>query len=155
MLRGFEFYKGHPIFYGLGHYVFDLPDLHRRMAEDGVSLPAVAAQDDASLNRRRDRYRLAPRDGYPLLPFHPDGRLTGAAVVQVARGGVLAVGFCPAVISQDNEPIHVPADSRDGQQVVSYLEECCATEKLPVRMVQPAEDSGLPAGSVQIVPCCG
>lgn len=153
MLRGFEFYQGRPIFYGLGHYVFDLPGLPRRMAEDGISLPAVTAQDDASLNRHRDRYRLAPRDGYPLLPFHPDGRLTGVAVAQVARDGVLAAGFCPAVINQDNEPIHVPADSGDGQQVVSYLEECCAIEKLPVRMVQPAEESGLPAGSVQIIPC--
>jgi hypothetical protein len=152
MLRGFDFYKGRPIFYGLGHYVFDLPDLPRRMAADGVTLPAVPAEDDASLNRHRDPYRLAPRDGYPLLPFHPDGRLTGVAVARVDREGILAVGFCPAVINQNNEPVHVPADSDDGQRVISYLEECCISEKLAVRMVQPSTEAGLPAGSVQIVP---
>jgi hypothetical protein len=60
MLRGVEFHQGRPTFYGLGHYVFDLPDLPRRIAED-----------DAALDRYRDPYLLGPRDGYPLLPFHP------------------------------------------------------------------------------------
>jgi Bacterial capsule synthesis protein PGA_cap len=152
MLRGFEFYKGRPIFYGLGHYVFDLPDLPRRMAADGVTLSAVPAQDDVSLNRYRDPYRLAPREGYPLLPFHPDGRLTGVTVARVDREGVLAVGFCPAVINQNNEPVHVPMDSEDGKRVISYLEDCCTSEKLVVRLVQPTKEAGLPAGSVQIVP---
>jgi len=121
------------------------------MAKDGVTLPSVSAEEDVSLNRYRDPYRLAPRDGYPLLPFHPDGRLTGVAVARVDREGVLAVGFCPAVINQNNEPVHVPAAGEDGQRVISYLDECCASQKLDVRMVQPSVDSGLPAGSVQIV----
>ncbi|MEU6319992.1 hypothetical protein [Streptomyces sp. NPDC047009] len=74
------------------------------------------------------------------------------AIARVDANGVLAVGFCPAVINQDNEPVHVPADSEDGGRVVSYLEECCTSEKLAVRLVQPTRESGLPVKSVQIVP---
>jgi poly-gamma-glutamate capsule biosynthesis protein CapA/YwtB (metallophosphatase superfamily) len=152
MLRGFEFYKGRPIYYGLGHYVFDLPDLPRRMAEDGITLPPVRPEDDLSLNRYRDSYRLGPRDGYPLLPFHPDGRLTGVAVVRVDRGGVVAAGFCPAIINEANEPVQVPWGSEDGKRVRAYLEECCSSEKLAVRFVEPNDEAGLPEGSVQILP---
>jgi poly-gamma-glutamate synthesis protein (capsule biosynthesis protein) len=151
MLRGFEFYKGRPIFYGLGHYVFDLPDLPRRMAEDGVTLPPVQPEEDASLDRYRNPYRLGPREGYPLLPFHPDGRLTGVAVVQADGDGVLAAGFCPAVIGPGNEPYHVAADSEDGKRVIAYLQECCSSQNLAIQMVQPGQEAGLPAGSVQIV----
>ncbi|MEU4339249.1 CapA family protein [Micromonospora lupini] len=152
MLRGVDFYRGRPIFYGLGHYVFDLPDLPRRMAEDGVDLPRVRPEDDLTLHRYRDTYDLGPREGYPLLPFHPDGRLTGVAVVRVDRSGITAVGFCPAVINADNDPIQVAADSEDGKRVLDYLQEACTSEKLPVRFVRPTLDAGLPVGSVQILP---
>jgi poly-gamma-glutamate synthesis protein (capsule biosynthesis protein) len=152
MLRGVEFYQGRPIFYGLGHYVFDLPDLPRRMAEEGVTLLPVPDDEDAVCKRCHDAYQLGPRDGYPLLPFHPDGRLTGVAVVRVSREAVLAVGFCPAVIDRDNSPVHVAADSEGGARVISYLEQCCISENLRVRIIPPSEDAGLPPGSVQIVP---
>ncbi|MER6049265.1 CapA family protein [Streptomyces sp. NPDC020883] len=151
MLRGIEFYKGKPVFYGLGHYVFDLPDLPRRLAKDGY-LSAARPEDERELSRRFGEFRIRPQQEYPLLPFHPDARMTGVAVVRLDARGVHAAGFCPAVIDTRNEPVPVAPQSEDGRRVAAYLAECCAQEQLPTRFTPPQEGSGLPAGSIQALP---
>ncbi|WP_433255970.1 CapA family protein [Streptosporangium sp. CA-135522] len=151
MLRGVEFYRNRPIFYGLGHYLFDLPRLRERLAKDGY-LSATGPHDELALSRRFGEYRIQPREGYPLLPFHEDSRLTGIAVVRVGAGGVTAVGFRPAVINQDNDPIHALPGSPEWKNVVTYLERCCAEEGIATRFVTPEKGSGLPEDCVQILP---
>jgi poly-gamma-glutamate synthesis protein (capsule biosynthesis protein) len=151
LLRGVEFYRGKPIFYGLGHYLFDLPNLPERLAKDGY-LSAPRPEDELALSRRFGEYRIKPREGFPLLPFHPDSRLTGVAVLRMNDKGVGAVGFCPAVIDETNEPVSVAPDSEDGRRVVDYLRRCCAEELLPTKVVPPLAGSDLPPTSVQLVP---
>lgn len=149
MLRGVEFHRGRPIFYGLGHYVFDLPDLPRRIAHDGGRVRAVSDAEDAATRPELEGYRLGPREGYPLLPFHPDGRLTGVAVAVVGRDGVRAAGFCPAVIGPENDPRQVAPESPDGRRVLDYLGRCCTSQGFAVKSGRPEEDSGLPDTAVQ------
>ncbi|MGW4641278.1 CapA family protein [Sphaerisporangium sp. NPDC004334] len=152
MLRGVEFYRGKPIFYGLGHYLFDLPRLRERLAKDGY-LSATGPEDELALSRRFGEYRIQPKEGYPLLPFHEDSRLTGVAVVRVsANDGPVAVGFRPAVIGPDNEPVHASPGSEQWKSVVTYLERCCAEERLATRFVPRQAGSGLPEDCVQILP---
>lgn len=150
MLRGVEFHAGKPIFYGLGHYVFDLPNLTERLAKDGY-LGVGRPEEMAAWARKFGEYMIRPREGYPLLPFHPDSRLTGAAAIHIAPSGRISAGFLPAIINPANEPIHVSADSDEGRKVVAYLERCCAAEQLPTRLVAPRPDSGLPASCIEFV----
>ncbi|MES4903213.1 MULTISPECIES: CapA family protein [unclassified Streptomyces] len=151
MLRGIEWYEGKPIFYGLGHYVFDLPNLPQRLAKDGY-LSAARPQDEIELSRRFGEFRISPKEEYPLLPFHPDARMTGVAVVRVGSEGVLSAGFCPALIDAGNEPVPVAPESATGRRIVEYLTECCSQERLPTRFTAPLDGSGLPAGSIQALP---
>ncbi|WP_342394510.1 CapA family protein [Myxococcus fulvus] len=150
MLRGVEFHAGRPIFYGLGHYVFDLPNLTERLAKDGY-LGVGRPEEMAAWARKFGEYMIRPREGYPLLPFHPDSRMTGAAVVHITPDGRIRAGFLPAIINPANEPIHVAADSDEGRRVVAYLERCCAAEQLPTRLIAPRPDSGLPSACIEFV----
>ncbi|WP_035304398.1 CapA family protein [Actinokineospora inagensis] len=151
MLRGVEFHRGKPIYYGLGHYLFDLPNLSERLAKDGY-LSAASPAAELALDRRFGEYRIRPRVGYPLLPFHEDSRMTGVAVIRVSAEGVVSAGFCPAVIDETNEPVGVAPDSPEGRRVVDYLRRCCDEELLATNVMPPRADSGLPTGSVQLVP---
>ncbi|WP_216669111.1 CapA family protein [Corallococcus exiguus] len=150
MLRGVEFHSGKPIFYGLGHYLFDLPNLAERLAKDGY-LGVGRPEEMAAWARKFGEFMIRPREGYPLLPFHPDSRLTGAAVIHIAPSGRISAGFLPAIINPANEPMHVSADSDEGRRVVAYLERCCTTEQLPTRLVAPRPDSGLPTSCIEFV----
>jgi poly-gamma-glutamate synthesis protein (capsule biosynthesis protein) len=151
MLRGVEFYRGRPIFYGLGHYLFDLPGLAERLAKDGY-LSAPRPADALELDRRFGEYRIRPRDGYPLLPFHPDSRMTGTAVIRLNGSEIGAVGFLPALIDRDNEPVPAEPGGPEGRLVADYLKRCCDEELLPTSVVEPRPDSGLPAGCLQLLP---
>jgi poly-gamma-glutamate synthesis protein (capsule biosynthesis protein) len=89
-LRGMEFHKGTPIFYGLGVLVNHFSDqkLHQALGAD----PA-----------------------YPYFPFPPEARCTGVAVLELGRGGVTSAGFIPCMILPDGstEPLRA-GDPRAG-----------------------------------------
>ena len=110
MLRGVELHRGRPIFFGLGHFVFDVPDLEgqvgpsiwRRMAEHG------------------GEYGYGPREGYPLLPMHPDARMTAIAVCECGADGVRA-GMIPCELNPAGQPIPLALDSPAGERVRDYL----------------------------------
>lgn len=150
MLRGVEFYHGKPIFYGLGHYLFDLPNLPDRLAKDGY-LGSGNPDDARALTRRFKEYRLGPRDGFPYLPFHKDSRQTGMAVITIADGAIDQVGFRPAVIGPTNNPEHVNPDSPAGKQVLDYLQQCCDAEDLDTQ-VGSAGSTGLPVDAALLSP---
>ncbi|MCP3167856.1 hypothetical protein [Myxococcus qinghaiensis] len=121
-----------------------------RLAKDGY-LGMGRPEEMAAWARRFGEYMIRPREGSPLLPFHPDSRLTGAAVIHIAPSGRISAGFLPAVINPANEPIHVSADSDEGRRVVAYLERCCASKQLPTRLSAPRPDSGLPTSCIEFV----
>lgn len=148
MLRGVEVYRGRPVFYGLGHYLFDLPNLPARIAKDGY-LGSGNPDDARALARRFGQYRLGPRDGYPMLPFHEDSRMTGMAVLRVVDGAIAEAGFRPALIGASNNPEHVRPGTPTGKQVLDYLQQCCDAEGLNTR-IDPAGSAGLPADAALI-----
>jgi poly-gamma-glutamate synthesis protein (capsule biosynthesis protein) len=149
MLRGVEFYRGKPIFYGLGHYLFDLPNLPARIARDGY-LGSGDPADQRALARRFGEYRLGPREGYPLLPFHEDSRMTGMAVVTLRQGTIDKVGFRPALIDPENNPQHAQPESPEGQRVLAYLQRCCDEEGLPTQVIEDF-DPDLPKDCARLV----
>jgi poly-gamma-glutamate capsule biosynthesis protein CapA/YwtB (metallophosphatase superfamily) len=132
ILRGMEWYAGKPIFYGLGHFVFDLrnptwPDWY------------VAAQ---TILGEADRYELYDRPGWPLLPMHPDARMTMLAWVDLDEtGGPIAAGFLPCALTPEGEVRPHDARSEPGQRVLDYVSRCCEPQQLPVDLAVTEEYS--------------
>jgi len=125
VLHGMEWYKGAPIFYGLGHFVFDLENFRG---------PKEIITKGAALDPETDEsYDLAPRIGWPLLPWHRDARMTALAWVSVDRSGVNAAGFLPCMINRKGQVYPVDPTSEDGQRVLAYVETGCRVEKLDTK----------------------
>lgn len=115
-LRGMEWYRGCPILYGLGHFVFDY-----RLEK---AAPRVTGYE----------YAPHPRRGWPLLPLHPDTRMTMMACALASPGRVERVGFVPCRLRADGRVQAVRPDSREGRQVLKYLDRCNTSQALRTRM---------------------
>src|SRR5205085_8952560 len=48
-----------------------------------------------------DSYAVVPRAGWPLLPLHPDTRMTMLGWTKIEGGAVKDVGFVPCVLQPD------------------------------------------------------
>ncbi|WP_325062719.1 CapA family protein [Amycolatopsis acidiphila] len=141
LLRGIEFYQGKPVFYGLGHFVFDLPDFENRLAREAY----LGRGDEATVRagkRRFGEYRIGAREGYPLLPFHADGRLTGVAVLR-HDGEALRPAFVPWVLGPDNRP-RPATEEGELERVAGYLRRCIAEEDLEAVLHEDRTGAGLP-----------
>jgi poly-gamma-glutamate synthesis protein (capsule biosynthesis protein) len=140
-LRGIEWYRGKPVLYGLGHFVFDL---HLQISEEFKARFASISSDAES-------YAVFPRDGWPLLPLHPDTRMTVFAWARVGADGVSDVGFVPCRLRHDGRIVAVDPASKEGREVVQYLERCNTSQKLNARL--EVEHAPLIAGhrSVRVV----
>jgi poly-gamma-glutamate synthesis protein (capsule biosynthesis protein) len=105
-LRGIEFHRGRPIFYGLGSLVHHLRSSYQLSAEEVARGRGKVHQSD---------------DAFPFFPLHPDARMTGLATLDVDAGGSRQVGFVPAQIQPDGstEPLRA-ADPR-ATTVAEYL----------------------------------
>lgn len=122
VLRGMEWYKGSAIFYGLGHFVFDLENFRgpKEIVTDGTLLDP---ETDES-------YDLAPRKGWPLLPWHRDARMSVLAWAAVDKSGVAEAGFLPCMLNQKGQVYPLDARSEEGRQVTRYVTTGCRSEKL-------------------------
>jgi poly-gamma-glutamate capsule biosynthesis protein CapA/YwtB (metallophosphatase superfamily) len=119
-LRGMEWYKGKPIMYGLGNFVYDL----RLQLSDEVQDQLVKpGHEDIS-------YTLGPREGWPLLPLHKDARMTVMAWAQASRHGINGIGFLPCRLTPEGVVHPLTLDSTEGIQVVDYLDKCNRTQRL-------------------------
>jgi poly-gamma-glutamate synthesis protein (capsule biosynthesis protein) len=136
-LRGIDFYRGRPILYGLGHFIFDLPEWDARIGEAGVRVE----------RHRFGEYGLYQRRGYPLLPFHPHGRKT-----MIARlcfdGRAVALDLVMAEIDREGIPQPLDVTERPGRRVLSYLRQISTHETLDVRYRVEAADSWSPVARV-------
>lgn len=126
VLRGMEWYRGAPIFYGLGHFVFDLETF--RGPEEMVSVSGVELDPETD-----ESYALAPRKGWPLLPWHRDARMTALAWAEVREGRIDAAGFLPCMLNRVGQVYPVDALSNEGRQVTAYIERGVAAERLSAR----------------------
>ncbi|WP_051792671.1 CapA family protein [Amycolatopsis jejuensis] len=135
LLRGIEHYGGGIVFYGLAHLVFDVPRFGEEVSSSTVDFFAG----------RNGEYALGPREGYPLLPMHPDARMTMVAVCELTPAGLVRAGFVPCRINPAGQP-----DPRGtGEEIVEYVRSLIAQAGLPpVRCVVEDVD-GLPVVWVQ------
>jgi poly-gamma-glutamate capsule biosynthesis protein CapA/YwtB (metallophosphatase superfamily) len=130
VLRGMEWYKGKPIMYGLGHFVFDVrldwsEEEWEKKIQDANPVHQVEQQEVTP----------GPRKGWPLLPFHEDARLTTMAWATVNRSGVESIGFLPCRLTPDGLVNPLRLNSPEGEEVVNYLQKCNQTQRLPSRFV--------------------
>lgn len=129
MLRGAEYYRGKPMFYGLGHFVFDVPDFESQVP------PSVLSR----MKQHAGEYGYGYRDdGYPLLPMHPDARMTVIAVLDFGEDGP-RFGAIPATINPQGQPVVRHPASADGRRVAAYLRELNEVESLNGRWVEAAD----------------
>jgi poly-gamma-glutamate capsule biosynthesis protein CapA/YwtB (metallophosphatase superfamily) len=135
-LRGIEVYNGKPIFYGLGHFVFDLPGL------DTALTPLELAK-----LKDMGEFAIYPRAGYPFSPFHADARKTMVGVCAFDDRRLMSVGFVPCMLNEENHAIPVKAASPEGQAIVQYMEQISETAGMRTRYHQ----SDLQVGRFQVV----
>jgi poly-gamma-glutamate capsule biosynthesis protein CapA/YwtB (metallophosphatase superfamily) len=133
-LRGFEWHRGKPILYGLGHFVFDC-----RLVDTD---PAFTAYDHA----------VYPRRGWPLLPMHPDARMTLMAWAVADRSGVHHLGIIPCRLQKDGRVKPVHPQSVQGREIQRYLTRCCVSQRLNGRIGRPATLPGGTIEGLEIVP---
>jgi len=124
-LRGMDWYRGKPILYGLGHFVFDL---RLKISEEFKANFATYSEETRN-------YAVFAREGWPLLPLHPDTRMTLLAWARADRAGVTDIGFVPCRLRPDGCVIAVDRESKDGSEVVDYIERCNASQKLNARIL--------------------
>jgi poly-gamma-glutamate synthesis protein (capsule biosynthesis protein) len=126
MLRGMEWIDGKPVLYGLGHFVFDLrfklpDDVMTEMLRAATLLPP-------------ESYSVAPRAGWPLMPMHPDARMTMMAWVAMEGTRATGIGFVPCRLRPDGRVQPVSPDSDEGREVVAYMSKCQTTQGLNGRI---------------------
>jgi poly-gamma-glutamate capsule biosynthesis protein CapA/YwtB (metallophosphatase superfamily) len=119
-LRGMEWYKGKPIMYGLGNFVFDL---RWELSDEVQVLLAKPGEEDIS-------YIVGPREGWPLLPLHKDSRMTIMAWAYASRSGISDIGFLPCRLTPDGLVHPLRLNSKESGEVVAYLDQCNRTQHL-------------------------
>jgi poly-gamma-glutamate synthesis protein (capsule biosynthesis protein) len=148
VLRGIEWYRGQPVFYGMGHFVFDMhlvanEEFHGQLKEF----------DPENFQRfDPDSYAVGPREGWPLLPLHPDTRMTMLGWVHVEDGAIKDIGFVPCRLCPDGRVVTVDVDSPEGREVIDYVNQCNESQNLNGKLV--IEDAPLLGihRSVRVVP---
>jgi len=140
LLRGVEWYKGKPIFYGLGHLVFDF----RLPLTDELKAYFEAADPDS--------YCIFPREGWPLLPLHPETRMTLLGWAQAENNTITEVGFIPCRLRPDGRVTAVHPDSIEGKEIVGYVNRCNESQKLNGRLITDGAPVVGGYASVRVVP---
>jgi Bacterial capsule synthesis protein PGA_cap len=109
ILRGIEMHCGKPIFYGLGHFAFDMPGMD--------------ALRPAQIKKWREisEYVIYPREGYPLLPFHPDTRMTMIALCEFDDRSIRRAGFIPCLMNSANQPVPLALQSDEALHLLGYM----------------------------------
>lgn len=110
--RGIEFYKGRPIFHGLGNFV----TVTRALNVENNAHPARLAWAE----RRRKLFGFTPDPAMPMYPFHPQSRHTMIADCRIDGAGRISAGFRPCWIGDLGQP-EVPGNSARGQAVLDYM----------------------------------
>lgn len=121
-LRGIEWYRNRPIFYGLGHLVFDMERIVERIPKELFDEPSPGKADES--------YGLAIRPGWPQLPMHPDARMTIVAWADVNAGEIAQAGVVPCLLNELGEVAPVAPSSPEGQRVLDYLRWTCTEQRL-------------------------
>ncbi len=115
IMRGVEWYKGSPIFHGLGHFVVAM----RSLAVDGKASDRDIHDFRASLGKRFGQEFDDAGDTVSIFP--PDSNKTMIARCAVEDGHISRVSFFPCLINKQGQPEVLKRDER-GQQVFDYVD---------------------------------
>lgn len=133
IVRGVEFYKGKPVFHGLGNGCVVTHAL-----DPGQAHPARAAW----AQRRKQLFGFEPDPAYTLAPFHPQAVNAFIARLVWHADGRLDAGI---------EPVHVDAPGRprlaqgsERRRICNYLADITRAAGLPALSLQ-AEDGRIRA----------
>jgi poly-gamma-glutamate capsule biosynthesis protein CapA/YwtB (metallophosphatase superfamily) len=144
MLRAVEFLDGKPVFYGLGHIVFDYPRLTEELASYGFD---VAGHTADQLAVAFGEYGIYPRPEHPAFPFHPLARRTGVAVVEIDESGVTMCGTVPCVIDEAGIARPLRRDHESWLPMLRFLRECHTR----AQVAGTVEDSGRDVGGYPLL----
>jgi poly-gamma-glutamate synthesis protein (capsule biosynthesis protein) len=145
-LRGMEWYKGKPILYGLGHFVFDL-----KLKWSSEEIKKLLLELDPT-GQSQTPYTTAPREGWPYLPMHEDTRMTVMAWARAERAGICDIGFLPCQLKADGSVHPLRLGTRASDEVVNYLTRCNQTQRLNARIVPEGAASIAGFDTLRIVP---
>ncbi|MEV3861652.1 CapA family protein [Streptomyces sp. NPDC050095] len=134
--RGVEFIGRTPVFYGLGHIVFDLPRFPDDLRAHGVD-PDRTSQAD--LREAFGEYGFYPRPGSPAFPFHPAARITAVALVHVEDGAIGSCGLVPCLIDGDGTARPVARDAHRWGEVLAYVRKSLRKARLTTEVVDRGE----------------
>ncbi|MFE2288894.1 CapA family protein [Streptomyces sp. NPDC059443] len=119
LLRGVQFIEETPVFFGLGHIVFDLPRQTEELRARGAD-PEELGPD--ALAEVFGDYGIYPRPGSPAaFPFHPDARFTAIAVIELEDTGIGRCGLVPCLIDEDGTPQVVARHHPRWGEVLAFL----------------------------------
>lgn len=126
-LRGVDWYRGRPIFYGLGHLAFDAPGSIERAARLGL------------WGGDPDAYgAIVKRPDMPdAFPFHHDMRITAIAWCEI-EGDRFSAGYVPCYIGDDNTPYIVSKKDPKFSEIAAYMRGANEAIAVPVRFVPDA-----------------
>ncbi|MFN8357211.1 MAG: CapA family protein [Spirosomataceae bacterium] len=114
ILKGIEFYKGKPIFHGLGNFVTVTKALN--VAEN------ASPERLAWAKKRTKLFGFERMEDYPNYPFHPESRNTIIASIAIGANGIEKVGFIPCWIQPNGSPKPLE-NNQKGQEVVEYVQQ--------------------------------
>jgi poly-gamma-glutamate capsule biosynthesis protein CapA/YwtB (metallophosphatase superfamily) len=129
ILRGIEFYRGRPIFHGLGNGCV----VTRALATDQTH-PGRAAW----ARRRRELFGFEPDPAYPLAPFHPEAVHALMARILCHPDGALESGFIPLFVEPPGRPVLAAEDFR--QRVIDYVSQITREAGLPALSMRERSD---------------
>lgn len=139
IVRGVDYYKGKPIFHGLGNAVFQVRGFAERISKEVRE----------TLERQADVYAPRPFDDYPLLPMHPESRISMVGCLELDKSGVKRVGLIPAYILPNGQTEPLDPATAQGKQIFDYLAE--ATEASGLQSKLSAE-AGWTLGGSRVCP---
>lgn len=129
--RGVEFISGRPVFYGLGHIVFDQPRYIDELRARAIDIDTAS---ERQLIARFGEYGVYPRSENPAFPFHPLARKTGIAILEIAVGDIIRTGIAPAVIGSDGVPRPLRREDGNWDGAIAFFRACVDKVGLPTEI---------------------
>jgi poly-gamma-glutamate synthesis protein (capsule biosynthesis protein) len=142
--RGVELLDGKPVFYGLGHAVFDQPRLADEFRRRGFD---VDAMDDDERAAAFGEWGVYPRRASPSFPFHPLYRRSMAAVVERDGGELVRAGIAPLLIGEDGIARPVSRGEPEWADALEFLARCQSEGGLATEL----RDAGWVLGGCDLV----
>lgn len=129
IVRGIEFYRGKPIFHGLGNGCV----VTQALAED-QDHPARASW----ARRRKQLFGFEPDPAYVLAPFHPEAINVFFARVHWQADGSLVCGIVPITVDPPGRPrLAGPAEA---ERICKYLQRITHEAGLPALRLEHRAD---------------